>query len=216
MSKKIGLISDIHACPQPLEQALQLFEQQQVDQILCAGDIAGYFDKLSPTITLLQRYNCQCVLGNHDIDFIEAHPELEGSADYEYLINLPYARQFDIENCLLYLVHSHPPDFVHGGIKLLNQDGNIIPEQKTCWQKELKVIEEDILIVGHTHQVFAEQLGHVFVINPGSTQFNHSCMILTLPEKRVEYFALQGKEILRSWNFSMLFKGDEDYPAEKV
>ena len=70
--------------------------------------------------------------------------------------------------------------------------------------------------MGHTHQVFAEQLGHVFVINPGSTQFNHSCMILTLPEKRVEYFALQGKEILRSWNFSMLFKGDEDYPAEKV
>ena len=44
--------------------------------------------------------------------------------------------------------------------------------------------------------------GHqVLVINPGSTQFNHTCMILTLPEMTVQTFALQGKDPVKSWNW---------------
>lgn len=214
MTKKIGLISDVHASPQPLAQALQLFEQHQVDEILCAGDIAGYFDNLAPTIALLQQYECQSVIGNHDADYIEAHPELEQSKEYQYLIGLPYARQLDIENTSVYMVHAFPPDLLHGGIKLLDQHGELIAEHKNHWQKELKEFEDDILIVGHTHQVFAEQIGQAFVINPGSTQFNHSCMILTLPQRKVEIFALQNKQILKSWNFSMLFRGNENYPKK--
>jgi hypothetical protein len=39
------------------------------------------------------------------------------------------------------------------------------------------------------------------VINPGSCCFNHSCAILTLPQKQVEWFGLSGQPISRVWNW---------------
>ena len=62
----------------------------------------------------------------------------------------------------------------------------------------------DVLVVGHTHQVYAERIGDVFVVNPGSSAFNYSCMILSLPDLTVETFALDGRELIKCWNFSML------------
>ncbi len=49
----IGLISDVHASPEPVAEALAIFSRAGVDQVLCAGDIAGYMDQLEQTITLL-------------------------------------------------------------------------------------------------------------------------------------------------------------------
>ncbi len=51
----IGLISDVHASPEPVAEALQIFEKAGVEQVLCAGDIAGYMDQLGETIALLRR-----------------------------------------------------------------------------------------------------------------------------------------------------------------
>ena len=59
MSTKIGLISDTHSTTAPLEEALSLFKKEQVEIIICAGDIAGYGnDQLEPTIDLLTENNC--------------------------------------------------------------------------------------------------------------------------------------------------------------
>ncbi len=43
----IGLISDVHVTPAPIEEALSIFEQAGVEQVFCAGDIAGYGGSLS-------------------------------------------------------------------------------------------------------------------------------------------------------------------------
>ncbi len=40
---KIGLISDVHATPDPLREALSIFQKEDVDISLCAGDIAVSF-----------------------------------------------------------------------------------------------------------------------------------------------------------------------------
>jgi predicted phosphodiesterase len=61
-----------------------------------------------------------------------------------------------------------------------------------------------VLIVGHTHQVFAEQLGKTLVINPGSTRFNHCCAMLSLPNITIKWFSLSGQKITYTWNW-----GDE-------
>ena len=76
-------------------------------------------------------------------------------------------------------------------------------ERQDKWTKSLVDFDHDVLIVGHTHQVYAEQLGRVLVINPGSVPFNHSCMILSLPDLSVETYALGDREIAHCWNFSM-------------
>jgi len=198
---KIGLLSDVHARPAPVADALSIFKREQVDIIICPGDIAGYFDEIRPVIDLLVETDCQATIGNHDQAYLETHAEESNSAEYNFLNALPETLEYEIEGKRIYVVHAHPPASQHGGIKLLDVDGEMIPQQREYWQQELKDLDYDVLIVGHTHQVFAEQLGDVLVINPGSTQFNHTCMILNLPDMTVQTFALQGKQPVKSWNW---------------
>lgn len=215
MATKLGLIADVHASPAPLKQALSIFKQQNISDIICVGDIAGYFESLAATVDLLIEYNCTTIIGNHDQSYIESSTADQPSRQLEFLKDLPETLELEVEHKRVYVVHAQPPASQHGGIKLLDQFGNIIPQQKQHWRNELKNFEYDVLIVGHTHQVFAEQLGDVMVINPGSSTFNHSCMILTLPDLKVQTYALDNQEILKSWNFSMLFSHHSPYPAAK-
>ena len=201
MTTKLGLISDVHASLAPLNEALTIFRREKVDKIICAGDIAGYFEELEPSIDLLCEYECTTIIGNHDQAWLEEHADQEETRSYRFLSSLPATREYRIEGKYVYVVHAHPPASQHGGIKLLDVDGKLISAQKEYWRRELEQVNVDVLIVGHTHQVFVEQLGEVLVINPGSTQFNHTCMILTLPDMSVEIYALEGKEPLMSWNW---------------
>jgi putative phosphoesterase len=201
MTTKLGLISDVHATSAPLKEALSIFIHEKVDLIICAGDIAGYFEELEAAVDLLLEHQCSTIIGNHDQAYMELHADEAETRQYRFLSSLPETLQYEIENKRIYVVHAQPPASQHGGIKLLDVDGNLINEQKRYWQQELNDVAYDVLIVGHTHQVFAEQLGDVLVINPGSTQFNHTCMILNLPDMTVETYALQGRKPLKSWNW---------------
>ena len=216
MTTRIGLVSDVHAAPAALGEALAIFKRKQVDKIICAGDIAGYFEELDAAIELLVENNCSSIAGNHEKAFIEAHADETQTPAYRFIAALPETLAFEIEDRRVYVVHAHPPASQHGGIKLLDVDGNLVPEQLSYWQQQLQDADYDVLIVGHTHQVYAQRIGDVMLINPGSTVFNHSCAVLELPSMQVEFFSLEGRDILKSWNFSMLFRGDNDYPPAKA
>lgn len=199
---RIGLLSDIHAITAPLQDALRIFREEGVETILCAGDIAGYGNQLEQTVYILIQNNCRSVAGNHDLWHLEDDPDASGRTT-NYLGSLPAAIILHEQDKKILMVHASPPDSVMNGIRLLDEKGNLLEEQKNDWQNALAEVDADILVVGHTHQVFAEQLGDLLVINPGSTLFNHTCAILTLPEMKVEFFPLCGKEPTLSWNFSM-------------
>jgi len=204
MTTRIGLISDVHSTPGPLAEALELFSNEKVDDIICCGDIAGYYDTLEPTIELLARSNCKAIVGNHDQDYLEKPLQDGESSIRAYLQTLPQTIDLEIEGKRIYVVHANPPSEQHGGIKLLDQQGRTRQDRIDEWTMTLSELEHDVLIVGHTHQVYAEQLGEVFVINPGSSVFNHSCMILSLPDLSVQTYALGRQEVIKCWNFSML------------
>lgn len=201
MTTRLGLISDVHASPAPLQDALAIFKRERVDAIICAGDIAGYFDELEPTIDLLIEHDCKSIIGNHDQACLESLGGQRVSKYDRYLRSLPETLEYRVDGKCIYVVHAHPPSSQHGGIKLLDEDGELIPGQITRWREELDSMSCDVLIVGHTHQVFAQQLDGVLVVNPGSTCFNHSCMILTVPDMDVRTYALEGKAVLKSWNW---------------
>ena len=207
MTTRIGIISDIHSTLAPLKQAMDIFAQNNVDLIICAGDIAGYGeDELFEVILTLQYYNCLMISGNHDHlpDQLINSPH----ADFitHFFSNLPLHLSLTLEEKTIYVVHAHPPDLQHGGIKLLDPDGNIFPDRLAEWKDSLVDFNYDVLIVGHTHQVFNTQIGTVQVINPGSTQFNHSCMILNLPDMQIETYALGNKEIVKTWNWGIFYR----------
>jgi putative phosphoesterase len=206
--KKLGLLSDPHAYPEPVAEALSIFKHEQVDAIWCTGDVAGYGAELEQTISLLQKSDCQLIMGNHEIEYLQKNSEMAGSDIHSYLSSLPRVKQQNIEGKRVYMVHASPPDFLKGGIRLLDQLGNVIDSEKQDWTTRLSDFESEVLIVGHTHQVFAERLGSTLVINPGSSQFNRSCAILSLPDLNVQWFALSGQSIRKSWNWGMELSAD--------
>lgn len=205
MTTTIGLVSDVHSSPVPLSQALEIFEQEKVDDIICAGDIAGYYDSVAPTIELLAQSGCKAVLGNHDQSYLEKPMHENEQAVRAYLQQLPLTLHLEIEQKKLLVVHANPPAEQYGGIRLLDEQGAVRDERRQEWIARLSGVDCDVLIVGHTHQVYALQLGDVFVVNPGSSVFNHSCMILSLPDLSVRSFALGNHDIVKCWNFGMLY-----------
>jgi putative phosphoesterase len=197
----IGLLSDVHATPAPVAEALSIFERAGVGEVLCAGDIAGYRHQLASTVALLAGRGCHCVLGNHDLLYLDHHGDDPQDPAVAYFRQLPAALEREYAGRRIYLVHAHPPDACHGGIKLLDRQGRVQAERVAYWAEQLESFSYDVLVVGHTHQVFAERIGATLVVNPGSSAFNHSCAILHLPEMVVELFALSGKEIENTWNW---------------
>jgi putative phosphoesterase len=153
---------------------------------------------------LLAQSNCRAIVGNHDQSWLEKTLRDDESSIRDYLALLPQTLDLEIEQTRVLVVHANPPSEQHGGIKLLDQQGQVMQDRKHEWTLKLAELEHDVLIVGHTHQVYAEQLGEVLVVNPGSTVFNHSCMILSLPDLSVQTFALGSQQIVKCWNFSML------------
>ncbi len=85
---KIGLISDVHATPGPVAEALVLFAREGVEAILCAGDIAGYGTELEATVALLIESRCRIILGNHDVWWLGGHDdEPEGPTVFAHPTN---------------------------------------------------------------------------------------------------------------------------------
>lgn len=206
MTVKIGLISDIHAAVGPLQEALRIFSEERVEAVLCAGDIAGYGTELEQTVALLIKSGCRAIVGNHDLwhlGYAEEENRFSGPIE-GYLRSLYRVAELTFAGKSLYMVHASPPDSLLNGIRLLDEAGVLVREQVADWSDSLAGGAYDILVVGHTHQVFAEQLGDVLVINPGSTLFNHTCAILTLPEMEVQFIPLSGQPPLLSWNWGML------------
>ena len=201
MSTKIGVVSDVHASPEPLAHAIDIFQRENVDHIFCAGDIAGYGDELEKTVELLKAHRCQSIYGNHDLWYLDSASADPNSISYKFLSGLAPIFDLTIEHQRLFMVHAHPPDSNRGGIKLLGVDGMVIESSKNFWSKTLAGDAIDVLIIGHTHQVFSHYLGNTLAINPGSSCFNNSCAIVTLPSKKVEFFALCGKTISPVWNW---------------
>jgi putative phosphoesterase len=197
---KIGLISDVHATPAPVQEALEIFVREGVETVLCGGDIAGYGRRLEPTVDLLVESGCLSVLGNHDQWWLEHSDTVPVGPVADYFRSLPKVVELSFEDRNIYMVHASPPQSLMNGIKLLDENSVLMPEQVDSWADALKGLKMDVLVVGHTHQVFAERLGDVLVVNPGSTRFNHTCAILTLPEMSVEFLPLGGRTPKLTWH----------------
>jgi len=204
MSAKIGLISDVHATAAPLREALTIFEQESVDLVLCAGDMAGYGTELEQSIELLVEKGCTAILGNHEVWHLNTQVEGQEKRVETFFHSLPVVWESTVEEKRILAVHASPPLSMNRGIVLLDQNEKILSREKELWTLELEGCGLDVLIVGHTHQVFAEMLGQTLVINPGSTKFNHTCAILSLPDLEVRIVPLSGKTPRKVWHWGMM------------
>ena len=109
MKTKIGIISDLHATPSPVEEALAIFNQQGVKQVFCAGDIAGYGEALDETVNRLEANGCVSVAGNQEAWEVLQTSRASGSVTYDYFANFPTHLDENFEWLGVCLVHALPP-----------------------------------------------------------------------------------------------------------
>ncbi|WP_226482229.1 metallophosphoesterase family protein [Natrinema amylolyticum] len=165
---KVGLVSDIHGNRVALEAVLE--DMPPVDEILCAGDVVGYNPWPGDCVDELRARDVPTVMGNHDAAVVEDAPfRFNGMAkagvdhakrqlsdeQLEWLADLPGER-LECDGRVK-LVHGHPDD----------------PDRYTryTYPEEFSprmLDDEDVLVLGHTHDQGARQFAEGIVVNPGS------------------------------------------------
>ena len=71
---RVGLISDIHGNRPALDAVLAELEREDVDQIVCLGDVA-VGPQPAEALTGVRELDCASVMGNWDAAFLGDMPE---------------------------------------------------------------------------------------------------------------------------------------------
>ncbi|MDI6859875.1 MAG: metallophosphoesterase family protein [Methanocellales archaeon] len=164
---KIALISDIHSNLPALKAVLDIID---VDQILCAGDIVGYYPFPNEVIELVKEHDLRSIYGNHDkavitgdtswfnpiaasaIEWTRDNISLEG---IKFLEELPAQLMFED----VAIVHGSPHD----------PDEYVYPTTSPVkLEKFLDQVSKKVLVLGHTHVQWSLELGDRKIINPGA------------------------------------------------
>ncbi len=115
---RIAIFSDVHSNIDALEVVLKAYEDLDIDQYVCLGDVVGYGGAPQQCCELVRPLVKHCILGNHDaavcgrMDYayyyeaarnaLDHHSSLLSEENLEWLKSLPY------------LVNEEPWCFSHG------------------------------------------------------------------------------------------------------
>jgi len=175
VAMRVLLISDIHANPVALEAVVQ--DAGGVDMVLCAGDLVDYNPWPVETVEMVRRLHITSVMGNHDRDSalgtprgynpyaqvscLWTHRQLSNDVR-RYLLSLPDRLRAVCEGVSFFICHGSPRNLL---------DEYVFPPPDTSREQLRKLLtasEADVLVMGHTHVPFVEELPEGFVVNPGS------------------------------------------------
>ncbi len=174
---KIVIVSDLHANL----AALEAFPERDYDQLWCIGDLVDGGPKPEESIAWVRRHATLVVRGNHDhaagfsTDPQVSEPFKKLLAEtlrytlrvcspegLDFLRKLPIFHETSVTAAerafRFYLVHSIPTDPLFGHCL----------ETSDRWREEVKRIDADVLVVGHTHTPFVRTIGKTAILNPGS------------------------------------------------
>jgi len=180
---KIAIISDTHGNLVALEAALHDIESEQVDQIVCLGDVATTGPQPHETIERLRLVGCPIVMGNSDEWALNPGPlDMNGDAseeekgkmmelevwsakqlsreDHDYIKTFKPTIELSLDDKeKLFCFHGSPKsnkDLLHA----TTPDGEL--ERVTSGTTAL------ILAGGHTHTQMIRRFRGMLIINPGS------------------------------------------------
>lgn len=169
---RLALISDVHGNLPALKAVLNnIDEEEEVDAVVCAGDIVGYGPWPGECLERIRERCAVVVQGNHDRTVETpaeySHNEMAmGGLKYakreldddqrEWLANLP--PRTTIAGGQFRLVHSHP-DSDHLGRYVRPR---AFPEMRPYLD------DYDGLVLGHTHVQHRANVDGKLIVNPGS------------------------------------------------
>ncbi|HAA56263.1 MAG TPA: hypothetical protein DCE42_15980 [Myxococcales bacterium] len=203
--EKIGLIGDVHGEDKRLERALKCLAEQDVDDILCTGDIVDGTHSVDRCFELLEQYQVYTVRGNHDRWYLENRMRDLPNATLglqphskQYLDEMKPTLTFDTQRGSLLLCHG----IGENDMALLKPDdigyalnSNIDLEQLLASRKY------GLIVGGHTHLPMVRNFGVTLFINPGclcSTK-SSAFSVLDLTNNSITNFSFEGEDTLTSF-----------------
>lgn len=180
---RIAIIADIHGNLEALKSVLTDINQNNVDKIICLGDIVGKGVNSCSCVELV-RSHCDIVLmGNNDekiskdlktyagnkiaYDSVKFNKSLLTDADINYLKTLPFSEEFYLSGNLVRLFHATPDDnlkFVRDYETDLNEKYKMFLGSDKTKSKDVA----DIAIFGHLHYQFMQKIFNRTLIGTGS------------------------------------------------
>jgi putative phosphoesterase len=174
---RLALISDIHGNVPALERVLEELDREELDQIVCLGDVAVGPQPVA-ALERLQALGCPTVMGNWDACLLGAEPQLHGEipemlaevctwsaaqlapAQQEYVRTFKdtYEVRLD-ENVTLLAFHGSPRSF-DDYIYATTSDDEV--------EAMLGGHDADVFAGGHTHFQMFRRVGECIVVNAGS------------------------------------------------
>jgi len=175
---RIALISDIHGNKVALEAVMADIAANDVDQVICLGDVATLGPDPRGVIEMLRESGCPCILGNHDAFMLDdqlIHTYTEApiivqavdwcreqlqADDFEFLRGFVDGLTLDLgDGQTLQLFHGTP-------------NSNMIDVLATTASDELDGMLDGntatVMAGGHTHIQMLRQHKGILLVNPGS------------------------------------------------
>ncbi|MDO8873704.1 MAG: metallophosphoesterase family protein [Methanoregula sp.] len=169
---KIGIISDIHGNCDALEVILHEFEENNVEKIICLGDMIGYFHQSIEVLDRLMEIDISAICGNHEAYLLGT---LSYPPERACIYNLEYV-QNSISPKVLHWLASLPTklNLTLDGKKFLFFHGSpwdplqeyVYPDYQ--YFKNFLMINSDYFFLGHTHYPFYKKIEAKNIVNPGS------------------------------------------------
>jgi predicted phosphodiesterase len=177
---RIGLISDLHGNLPALEAVLARLDAEEVDRVVCLGDVAvGPWP--SETVQRLRELAPTVILGNWDAWMLDGVRPCSDSEAGERLLEMGsfWAEQLSPDD-LAFLRTARPAlelnanggsstsvSFFHGSPRSYNE-----PILASTSTEELKHMlagsRAPVTVVGHTHVQMLRRLPSTLIVNPGS------------------------------------------------
>jgi len=209
---KYAIISDIHGNIIALKEAMKLIEAENVEKIICLGDIVGIGTRSEDCVKFLMNYKDKLisVRGNHEDRCLFGVPEYIHDGKHkmseedmaqehwiqdhisdeskDFLRNLPQEICTEIEGLKFVITHYPSKEDMN------YQWFSYFPVKEELLELFAKYGEADIYLFGHTHEIrIRETHEGKWFINPGTlgTAFHRdfgTFGILTIDENKKIYY----------------------------
>lgn len=162
----IAIISDIHGNYIALKEVLSAIDNLKVKNIVCLGDIVGYYPQVNECCEELQNRNVKCVLGNHDWYMVSKTncPRSKSANDcLNFQRNIIKEKNLKWLESLPIIINSEDISFVHGG--WINPLDEYLNNLESTYFSE---IAGNYFSSGHSHKQVIKKFGEKIYCNPGS------------------------------------------------
>ncbi|OON97573.1 MAG: hypothetical protein ATN36_02930 [Epulopiscium sp. Nele67-Bin005] len=199
---KLAFFSDIHGNVEAFKAVIEDIRSKDIDfeNVFCLGDSVGYGPRPNEVINLIRDLKITSVLGNYDSAVASnmSTPSRTNNA-YDWTVayltpeNKEFIRNFEDG---ISVVRNKKSFFLRHGSLFSNSE--YIFEDDTQRQMDMAhYLDEDVIVMGHTHLPYAKEVNGKIFINTGSVGKPKDgdnracyCVVNVEDEISVEFFRL--------------------------